>query len=134
MGMEEDMQALCTANEFMNHNHIKLKELSEGRAVMELAVVKESLNPYGIVHGGALYTMGDCASGIAARSDGRRYVTLSSSLNFLRSGKEGDTIQAVGQVRHRGRTTCYVDVDILGPDGRLLASGNYTFFCISAEK
>ena len=94
MGMEEDMQALCTANEFMNHNHIKLKELSEGRAVMELTVVKESLNPYGIVHGGALYTMGDCASGIAARSDGRRYVTLSSSLNFLRSGKEGDTIQA----------------------------------------
>lgn len=133
MGLQEDMAALCAANEFMNHNHISLAQLSEGRAVVELTIVKESLNPYGIVHGGALYTMGDCASGIAARSDGRRYVTLSSCLNFLRSGKEGDTIQAVGQVRHRGRTTCYVDVDILDPEGKLLASGNYTFFCIEGK-
>lgn len=121
---------LCEKNEFMNYNHIHLKEAEHDRTVMELTVVKESLNPYGIAHGGVLYTMGDCAAGLAARSDGRRYVTLSSSFNFLRSGQLGDTIQATGTIRHRGRTTCVAEVDITDSQGRLLASGSYTFFCV----
>lgn len=130
MTIPKEIIELCEKNEFMNYNHIHLKEIAPERVVTELTVVKESLNPYGIIHGGALYTMGDCAAGIAARSDGRRYVTLSSSFNFLRSGQMGDTIQAAGTIRHRGRTTCLVDVDITDTMGRLLANGSYTFFCI----
>lgn len=133
MNIPENILALCEKNEFMNHNHIHLKDLEHDRVVTELTVTKESLNPYGIAHGGALYTMGDCSAGIAARSDGRRYVTLSSSFNFLRSGQLGDTIQAVGLVRHRGRTTCVVDVDVTDSQGRLLSNGSYTFFCIEGD-
>ncbi|MDD5938011.1 MAG: PaaI family thioesterase [Clostridiales bacterium] len=130
MSLEEDLAELCAANAFMKYNHIVLKSVERDRAVMELTVQDESLNPYGMVHGGALYTMGDCAAGTAARSNGRRYVTLASNLNFLRSGMPGDVIQAVGTVRRRGKTTCYVTVDISNSEGTLLASGNFTFFCI----
>lgn len=133
MDLPKAIEELCEKNEFMNYNHIHLKEISQDHVVTELTVVKESLNPYGIVHGGAFYTMGDCAAGIAARSDGRRYVTLSSSFNFLRGGQPGDTLQAAGIVRHRGRTTCLVDVAIHDTQGRLLASGSYTFFCIDGH-
>ena len=130
MSLEEGMAELCAANAFMKYNHIVLKSVERDRAVMELTVQDESLNPYGMVHGGALYTMGDCAAGTAARSNGRRYVALASNLNFLRSGMPGDVIQAVGTVRRRGKTTCYVTVDISNSEGTLLASGNFTFFCI----
>lgn len=130
MGMLEDMKALCDANAFMNHNHIRLHSVERDRVVMELTAVADSLNPYRFVHGGALYTMADCACGTAARTDGRRYVTLSSSLSFLHSGLEGDHILADAKVRRRGRSTCYVDVDVTNEKGDLLASGNYNFFCI----
>lgn len=133
MPVSDAILTLCAKNEFMNHNHIYLKVVEQDRVVTEMTVVKESLNPYGIAHGGALYTMGDCAAGIAARTDGRRYVTLSSSFNFLRSGQIGDTIQAIGLVRHRGRTTCVVDVDVTDSQGRLLSNGSYTFFCIEGR-
>jgi len=130
MGIETEIEKLCRENEFMNHNHITLKTLEKDHVVMELVVRQESLNPYKIVHGGALYTMADCAAGTASRSDGRRYVTMSSSLNFLRSGLMGDTIWAEARIRHRGRTVCYVEVDVTNQKGELLASGDYTFFCI----
>ncbi len=120
----------CASNSFMLYNHIHIKELQPDRAVTELTVTKDNVNPYGIAHGGALYTMADCACGIAARSDGRRYVTISSSFNFLRSAPQGETVFAESQVRRRGCSTCYVDVDITDSQGQLLASGNFTFFRI----
>jgi len=130
MGMQEDIEVICRKNHFMRYNHIKLTEMAPDWAVCELTLVEESLNPLGVAHGGVLYSMADCATGIAARSDGRRYVTLSSSFNFLRSGQAGDTVRAEAKVRRRGRSTCYVDLDITDSQGKLLCSGNFTFFCI----
>ena len=130
MGIAENMRSYCEAHAFMNKNHIRLDAVELDRVITVLEAGPDSLNPYGFVHGGALYTMADCACGAAARTDGRKYVTLSSSFNFLHSGSEGDTIRAEAKVRRRGRTTCYVDVDLTNQRGELLASGNYTFFCI----
>lgn len=130
MGMAEDMKSYCESHAFMNKNHIRLAEVERDRVVTVLDAGPDSLNPYGFVHGGALFTMADCASGAAARTDGRKYVTLSSSFNFLHSGSEGDVIRAEAKVRRRGRTTCYVDVDLTNGRDELLASGNFTFFCI----
>jgi acyl-CoA thioesterase len=92
----------------------------------------ESKNPYGVVHGSAIYTMADNATGYAAHSDGRSYVTQTSSMHFLRNQTHG-VVRADAKVRHRGRATCLVDVDILGEGGRLLATGEFTYFCVDPE-
>ncbi len=130
MSIAEDMATYCSGHPFMNKNHIRLEAVELDRVVTVMEAGPDSLNPYGFVHGGALYTMADCACGAAARTDGRKYVTLSSSFNFLHSGLEGDVIRAEAKVRRRGRTTCFVDVDLTNDRGDLLASGNYTFFHI----
>lgn len=132
--MNEEIRAqihrLCEANAFANHVHISLADCDTDRAELEMPVEGEHLNPLGYVHGGALYTLADCAAGIAARTDGRQYVTLTGTLTFLHSGLPGERLRARGQVRRRGRTTCYVEVDISNRQGVLLASGVYTFFCV----
>ena len=80
----------------------------------------------------AIFTMADNATGYAAHTDGRSYVTQGSSMHFLRNQSEG-IVRADAKVRHRGRTTCLVNVDILGEGGKLLATGEFTYFCIDPD-
>ena len=116
-------------NGFMIHNYIQLESVEKDRAVFKLDIRPESCNPYGMVHGGAIYTMADNATGTAAHSDGRNYVTQTSALHFLRNQAAG-TVRATAWVRHRGKSTVLTAVDITGEGGKLLATGEFTFFCV----
>ena len=116
-------------NAFTEHNFIRLEAVEPGRAAYVLEIRPESRNPYGMVHGGALYTLADDAAGAAAHSDGRHYVTQAGNLHFLDNRAHG-IIRAEGRVRHRGRSTVLVNVDITDEDGALLATGEFTYFCV----
>lgn len=123
------LEKLNEGNAFCLYNHIVPESVEADHAVFRLDIRPESKNPYGIVHGGAIYTMADNATGYAAHTDGRNYVTQTSSMHFLRN-QTGGTVRAEARVRHRGRTTCLVAVDITGEGGRLLATGEFTYFCV----
>lgn len=127
--MDDRERRLLEANAFMRHNRIQVTEVTDQRAVAVLEIGPESCNPYGCLHGGASFTMADVASGALARHDGRRYVTLSSHLEFIRSATSG-RVTAQASLRHRGRSTCLIDVSITDEAGTLLSSGTFTFFCL----
>ena len=99
--------------------------------ITEVVMRPESQNSRGVAHGGLLFSMGDTAAGHAARTDGRGYVTQTATIHFIRNVGLGHTIRADAAIRHRGHATCLVDVEFTDETGRLLASGDYTFFCIS---
>ena len=114
-------------NHFMTHNFIKLTQMWEDHAIVELEVQKESKNLFGGIHGGVFFTMADCAAGSAARSRGKRYVTLSNSFEFFGTTKH-EHIRALATVRHRGKTICVVSVDVKDGEDKLLAGGTFTMF------
>ena len=116
-------------NLFATYNHIEMVMGEEDHAVFRLNIQPESKNSYGMVHGGAIYAMADNATGFAAHTDGRNYVTQTSALHFLRNQATG-TVRASAWVRHRGKSTVLTAVDITGEGGRLLATGEFTFFCV----
>ena len=116
-------------NQFAVYNHIEMVEVEPDHAIFRLNIRPESKNGYGMVHGGAIYAMADNATGFAAHTDGRSYVTQTSALHLLRNQTSG-TIRANAYLRHRGRSTCLVSVDIVGEGGNLLATGEFTFFCV----
>ena len=93
-------------NLFATYNHIEAEFVEPDHAIFKLEIRPESKNPYGIVQG--------------------------SSMHFLRNQSEG-VVRADAKVRHRGRTTCLVNVDILGEGGKLLATGEFTYFCIDPD-
>ena len=130
--LEERTRARIRKNGFMIHNHIELESLEKDRAVFRLDIRSESCNPYGMVHGAPIYTMADNAAGTAAHSDGRYYVTQTSALHFLRNQARG-TVRATAWVRHRGKSTVLTAVDITGEGGKLLATGEFTFFCVDKD-
>ncbi len=127
MELERRIAQTNQGNHFMLHNGIRLTEMREDYAAVELEVMPESKNLYGAVHGGVFLTMADCAAGGAARSRGMRYVTLSSSVQFFRN-TEHPRIIATASIRHRGKTICVATVDVKDGDGRLLAGGTMTLF------
>ena len=94
----EDMEKLrlealrLGANAFTDYNFIRLETAEPDRAVYRLEIRPESRNPYGMVHGGALYTLADDAAGTAAHGDGRHYVTQHGDLHFLDNRAHG-TVQ-----------------------------------------
>ena len=133
MELSERTQMLLQKNSFINWIGIELDELETDRAVVRLEPGRQHLNPYGIVHGGVYATMADTAAAIAARTDGRDYVTQCSTLNFLHSQSEG-MLRAEARIRHRGRSTCVVEVNVTGTDGKLLATGTMTFFCLGSDR
>ena len=127
--LEQRTLARLEKNGFMNYNHIEMETVEQDYAVFRLQVRPENRNVYGMVHGGAIYTLADNATGAAAHSDGRYYVTQTSALHFLRNQATG-TVRASAWVRHRGKSTVLTAVDITGEGGRLLATGEFTFFCV----
>ena len=74
-------------NLFATYNHIEAEFVEPDHAIFKLEIRPESKNPYGIVHGGAIYTMADNATGYAAHTDGRSYVTQGSSASCARTPK-----------------------------------------------
>lgn len=129
---EQELFDRLSENNFMTYNHIELESVERDRAVFKLDIRPESRNTYGMVHGGAIYTLADNATGTAAVTDGRYYVTQTSSLHFLRNQGVG-TVRAVATVRHRGKSTCLTAVDILGENDKLIATGEFTFFCVDKD-
>lgn len=121
------------ANAFTDHNFIRMESAEADCAVYRLDIRPESRNPFGMVHGGALYTLADDAAGGAAHSDGRHYVTQHGDLHFLDNRAHG-TIRAAGRVRHRGRSTVLVDVEITDENGSLLATGAFSYFCVDRKR
>lgn len=117
-------------NHFMTHNFIEPETADENGSRVSAELREELCNLYGFVHGGLLMTMADCAAGIAARGDGRNYVTQNMNVHFIGNVKEG-RLTADAQVLHRGKTVTLVRVEIRSEDGKLLAEASVSMFCVT---
>ena len=103
-------------NAFMKLADISILEVTCGACKMAMDVdPKKHGNRYGVVHGGALFTLADTAMGAACYSIGAKVVTLSSSVNFI---------------RNMGHSTIVCRVDIEGPDGRKMVDVTGTMFVV----
>jgi uncharacterized protein (TIGR00369 family) len=91
----------------------------------ELATIGE------IVHGGAIATLVDTAGMVAAWSDDVVPETLAGStvglsVDFV-AAAEGVDVTALASVIRRGRSLCFVDVDVVDPGGTAVAKGLVTY-------
>jgi uncharacterized protein (TIGR00369 family) len=104
-------------------------DIGEDSARSELAVRRELLQPWGLVHGGVYASIAESlaswATALAVFPSGHVALGQANSTYFLRPIREG-TIHALATRRHRGRTTWVWDVDVTDDAGRLCASSRVT--------
>ena len=104
-------------------------DISEDSARGEVAVRREIMQPWGLVHGGVYASMAESlaswTTAMAVAAEGNIVMGMSNNTSFMRPISEG-TIHALATRRHRGRTTWVWDVDITDDAGRLCASSRVT--------
>ena len=120
-------------NTFMHYNFNEQAELEQDYAVCKLDIRPESLNPFGMVHGGAMATLADTVGGCCACSKGGNCVTAGSSMEFLRPA-HGAKIYCEATPKKLGRTLSVVQVVLSNDDGAEVATGTFTFFMTGDEK
>ena len=114
---------------FMRYNRICIERVLENSASVYTDICKEAVNPYGGLHGGMIASLADCAAGAAACSGGNRYVTMSSTMNYLKTAAHG-RVRAKAEVRWKGKQTAMVSVELFDCYDQLLACGSYTMYCV----
>lgn len=116
---------------FVEYNHMEITKVSPDESVIRLQVNPDARNLMGQVHGGLLYSLADTVTGVTARADGRKYVTQSATVHFLRNISEG-TVIARGVMIRRGRRTVLTRGIVEDENGTLLADVTISMFCVTA--
>lgn len=106
-----------------------VEESDERHARGSLAVRREVMQPWGLVHGGVFATIAESlaswATAMVVGPEGQAALGLANHTSFLRPVSEG-TIHGLATRRHRGRTTWVWDVDMSDDEGRLCATSRVT--------
>ena len=108
----------------------------EGSCRFELTAESRHLNPYGVVHGGVVYSLVDYAMGGALTSrlaPGERCATLEIKINYFRPVHLG-RMTALARVLNISRNTAYAEGEIRNSEGKMLAKASGTFFVTATLK
>lgn len=113
------------------HMSMTIEEASEGRCIVRMPTDGDVQNGAGRVHGGAITALIDNAATAAAWSYSGLTkdawgTTVSLTCNFLDAGKDADLI-ADAQVKRRGRSTVFLEINVSDTDGRAIAQGLVTY-------
>ena len=121
------LDVVNTPHQFSYENGILVTHVEPGLARGELRAGPNSVNPHGMIHGGALATLADTVGGNCACARGRSCVTASQSMEFLRPA-EGPYITCVATPKKEGHTLSVIQVELSNAEGKLVATGTFTFF------
>ena len=126
----EEIEKLFDKPGFYRHNGFHVVDIALGEsAILKADITEESLNPYGIVHGGLIFGLGDTAMGIVAKSTGRSAVTLSSNISYLKPST-GEYLIAKASMIKNGKTTCFLRCDFYDEKDQLTATMDGSYYYI----
>jgi acyl-CoA thioesterase len=111
---------------------IRIREIGERHAVMEVIVSDAHRNYFGSAHGGLIATLVDTASFFPRPllPSGRACTTTNLNVNFVRPASPGETLVARSELIHLGKRTATVNVTVNNSEDRLVAHGTATLMLL----
>ena len=125
--IKETILKLCESNIYIKNIGLELTDMREGHITSRVPVTEAIINPYGSVHGGALYAIADITAGFTACTGGFYVSTSSGNLTYIRPAIMSDYIICEADILHAGRKVTSVSVRLLDDAGMLLDTGTFTF-------
>lgn len=111
---------------------IRLVEIAERSALMEVVVDDRHRNYLGGVHGGLIATLVDtaCFFPKSLLPSGQAATTLDLNVSYVRAAVVGDCLSARAELLHQGRRTASLAVRITDQQQRLVAHGTATLLLL----
>ncbi len=101
---------------------IKIIEIGEGYAYVEMKVTEQMGNIFGMAHGGALFSLIDAAFELAGNSRGVVSVALNMSVTYTYPARPGDVLRAKTKEINLTRKTGLYEIQVINQDGKLVAT------------
>ncbi len=121
--------------DFISYNGMKITEFKDGYARVDMEVRPEHNNPINSIHGGAIFTIADSASGMAIYSLGElRSTSIDANIHFLRPGMNKTHIYAEANVIKRGQNVVVTSVSVKDQDDVELAVGIFSNMILDSSK
>lgn len=127
-------EAIFSRIGMIHHLGIRLTEVTEDEAEMELVVDDRHMNYLGGLHGGAVATLADTVAFFpgALLPSGRRFATEGVELHFFRPAAEGERIRCRAKILRNGRRVVTVEVRTHGEKDKQISHGIVTLLDLEA--
>jgi acyl-CoA thioesterase len=114
---------------------IEVIEMDKGYARLVMPFDEKLTQPYGLVHGGALFSLADSAAAVAIGSvvdPDKKFVTIEMKINFLLPVRDG-MMEAEARIIRKGKRIIPIEIDISNR-GRLIAKATATYIILEDDK
>ena len=101
---------------------LRVVEVGEGSALVEMTLTPQMENIFGMTHGGAIFSLMDEAFEMASNSHGTMAVALNMNVTYISPARTGDTLQAEARETSRTRRTAHYTIAVHNSAGDLVAT------------
>ena len=101
---------------------LRLVELEPGRAVVEMPVHDEMSNIFGMIHGGAIFSLIDEAFQASCNSHGTVAVALNVNVTYHQPPQKKGKLKAESVELHRSKRTATYQIRVTDDEETLIAS------------
>lgn len=112
---------------------MRIESVGPGRATVRMTVRGDMVNGHHICHGGLIFTLADTAFAYACNAYNRNTVASGCNIDFVATGREGDTLQAEAVERTLAGRTGVDHVTVRDSAGNTIALFRGKSYRISGE-
>ncbi len=122
----------CNNMSLLKTLNIRLQEIGDSFAIMEVLVSEIHQNYYGGAHGGLIATLIDTVSFFPRPllPSGVMCTTVNLTVNYVRPAAVGERLIARSDIVHLGRKTASLTVKIVNEEGKPVAHGTTTLMML----
>ena len=129
MNFEQLLDEMENGPGFFKNNNFHVEKAKKEECIIRADLTENFMNPYQIAHGGLIFGLGDVTMGMLARATGKKAVTLSANINYLKPG-QGKYLKAQAEFIKNGRTTCVLKANIYNDKKELVATMDSNYYYI----
>ncbi len=143
MQIEEEIRSKAENMFSSNHKNmgdalgIEFKVLSRNEMLATMPVNENTIQPFGILHGGASVALAETLASVGAylnlTDDKKSAVGLEINANHIRPVKKGKTVTGIAKPIHRGSQTQVWEIRIEDDRGKLVCISRCTLAVISSR-
>lgn len=101
---------------------IRLVELNPGHAIVQMDSSDDDANIFGMIHGGAIFSLIDEAFQVSCNSHGRVAVALNMTVTYHQAPDRNSRLRAESKEIHRSKRTGTYDIRVTDDKDNLIAS------------